>query len=42
MGEENGITIDETREVVQLAEKAGGECDYVSGLGVGHYIQHCP
>jgi len=41
-GRENGITIDETRKVVQLAEKAGASAINVSGLGVGHYITTCP
>ncbi len=41
-GRENGITIEETKQVVQLAVAAGASAINVSGLGVGHYVTTCP
>jgi 2,4-dienoyl-CoA reductase-like NADH-dependent reductase (Old Yellow Enzyme family)/thioredoxin reductase len=41
-GVENGITIEETREMIPLAVKAGAQALHVSGYGVGSYITTAP
>jgi 2,4-dienoyl-CoA reductase-like NADH-dependent reductase (Old Yellow Enzyme family)/thioredoxin reductase len=41
-GVENGITIEETKQVVPLAVEAGAQALHVSGYGVGSYITTAP
>ena len=41
-GVENGITIEETKQMVPLAVKAGAQALHVSGYGVGSYITTAP
>ena len=41
-GVENGITIEETKQVVPLAVKAGAQAIHVSGYGAGSYITTAP
>jgi 2,4-dienoyl-CoA reductase-like NADH-dependent reductase (Old Yellow Enzyme family)/thioredoxin reductase len=41
-GVENGITIEETKQVVPLAVKAGTQAIHVSGYGAGSYITTAP
>jgi len=41
-GVENGITREETRQMVPLAVKAGAQALHVSGYGVGSYITTAP
>jgi len=41
-GVENGITIEETKQMVPLVVKAGAQALHVSGYGVGSYITTAP
>jgi 2,4-dienoyl-CoA reductase-like NADH-dependent reductase (Old Yellow Enzyme family)/thioredoxin reductase len=41
-GVDNGITIEETKQMVPLAVKAGAQALHVSGYGVGSYITTAP
>jgi 2,4-dienoyl-CoA reductase-like NADH-dependent reductase (Old Yellow Enzyme family)/thioredoxin reductase len=41
-GVENGVTIDETKQVVPLAVAAGSQAIHVSGYGAGSYITTAP
>ena len=41
-GVENGITIEETKEMIPLVVKAGAQALHVSGYGVGSYITTAP
>jgi len=41
-GVENGITIEETKQVVPLAVEAGAQAIHVSGYGAGSYITTAP
>jgi len=41
-GIENGITIEETKQMVPLAVKAGAQALHVSGYGAGSYITTAP
>jgi len=41
-GIENGITIEETRQMVPLVVKAGAQALHVSGYGAGSYITRAP
>jgi 2,4-dienoyl-CoA reductase-like NADH-dependent reductase (Old Yellow Enzyme family)/thioredoxin reductase len=41
-GVENGITMEETRQVVPLAVAAGAQAIHVSGYGAGHYVTAAP
>jgi len=41
-GVENGITIEETKQVVPLVVEAGAQALHVSGYGVGSYITSAP
>ncbi|UCH50728.1 MAG: FAD-dependent oxidoreductase [Chloroflexota bacterium] len=41
-GVENGVTIEETKQVVPLAVEAGAQAIHVSGYGAGSYITTAP
>lgn len=41
-GVENGITMEETGQVVPLAVAAGAQAIHVSGYGAGHYVTAAP
>jgi 2,4-dienoyl-CoA reductase-like NADH-dependent reductase (Old Yellow Enzyme family)/thioredoxin reductase len=41
-GVENGITVEETKQMVPLVVKAGAQALHVSGYGVGSYITTAP
>jgi 2,4-dienoyl-CoA reductase-like NADH-dependent reductase (Old Yellow Enzyme family)/thioredoxin reductase len=41
-GVDNGVTIEETKQMVPLAVKAGAQALHVSGYGVGSYITTAP
>jgi len=41
-GVENGVTIEETKQVVPLAVEAGSQAIHVSGYGAGSYITTAP
>jgi len=41
-GVENGVTIEETKQVVPLAVAAGAQATHVSGYGAGSYITTAP
>jgi len=41
-GVENGVTIEETRQLVPLAVEAGAQAIHVSGYGAGSYITTAP